>query len=403
MALEAAAAMARRAVSKKKRRYQENGFDLDLSYITNRIIAMGYPSSGSEALYRNPATEVLRFFTERHPHHYRIYNLCFEKEYSILDIFEQVNTNYRFMDHYPCPFDMLRPFCKSVEKYLEEDERNVVSIHCKAGKGRTGLMICVLLVHLYNMTPQQALDLFAVKRTHNRKGVTIPSQWRYIFYYHRMKTRKVLTRKEYRITHVRMNTVPYFDLTGGCNPYFRVYIMWMNAAGKLQEQEVFNWSKFKKPQRCGQNDLCVDLDCSSADLVVSGDVKMVFYDANSITKHEKMFHFVFHTGFIDSSYLCLEKKFIDKACKDRDHSSFSEDFHVEVFFDRVKEEDADAIDDDAAAAGEANVATKSSERGRARVHTSAHGDAHARRLHPRSLLLKKSASSDKTHSPRLSL
>jgi len=46
--LESAASLARRAVSKKKRRYQSGGFDLDLSYITERIIAMGYPSSGKK-------------------------------------------------------------------------------------------------------------------------------------------------------------------------------------------------------------------------------------------------------------------------------------------------------------------------------------------------------------------
>jgi phosphatidylinositol-3,4,5-trisphosphate 3-phosphatase and dual-specificity protein phosphatase PTEN len=294
--------------------------------------------SGSEALYRNPATEVKKFFNQRHPHHNRIYNLCAEKEYSILDIFEQVDTNFRFMDHYPCPLDMLAPFCRSVEKYLDEDERNVVAIHCKAGKGRTGLMICVLLVHLYKMTPQEALDLFAVKRTQNRKGVTIPSQWRYIHYYHHMQSTKINTRKEFRVTHVRLNTVPSCDLTGGCNPYFRVYVMWTDVSGKLKEDEVFNYSKNAKIRRYNASDKYVDLDCSNFDLVVSGDVKFVFYDANQITKHEKIFHFVFHTGFVKKNFLCLKKNYVDKACKDKDHSTFDKNFHVEIFFDEVKDE-----------------------------------------------------------------
>jgi phosphatidylinositol-3,4,5-trisphosphate 3-phosphatase and dual-specificity protein phosphatase PTEN len=42
----------RSLVSKKKVRYVEDGFDLDLTYITDRIIALGAPSEGSEAAYR---------------------------------------------------------------------------------------------------------------------------------------------------------------------------------------------------------------------------------------------------------------------------------------------------------------------------------------------------------------
>lgn len=34
----------RRLVSKKKKRFEMGGYDLDLTYVTARIIAMGFPS-----------------------------------------------------------------------------------------------------------------------------------------------------------------------------------------------------------------------------------------------------------------------------------------------------------------------------------------------------------------------
>lgn len=51
----------KRLVSKKKLRFENEYFDLDLSYITRRVIAMGYPSTGCESIYRNSLSEVLNF------------------------------------------------------------------------------------------------------------------------------------------------------------------------------------------------------------------------------------------------------------------------------------------------------------------------------------------------------
>ena len=129
--------MARRVVrglvSKKKKRFQVDSFDLDLSYITPRIIAMGFPSTGTEKFYRNPLQEVKRFFDERHSDHFMIYNLCSEREYPPSEFKGNVQR-FPFDDHNPCQLEVIGAFCKSVDEFLDAHPDNVVAIHCKAGK-----------------------------------------------------------------------------------------------------------------------------------------------------------------------------------------------------------------------------------------------------------------------------
>ena len=176
----------KRLVSKQKRRYQDESFDLDMSYITNRVIAMGYPSIGCETVYRNSLTDVINFFHKKHNDKVKIYNLCLEKEriYN-KNLFSKSNVGlFPATDHNPCPIKLILEFCIDICLYLLKNPNSVAAVHCKAGKGRTGVMICSYLVfsHLCESS-EKAFRYYARIRTKDNTGVTIPSQKRYIKYF----------------------------------------------------------------------------------------------------------------------------------------------------------------------------------------------------------------------------
>lgn len=191
----------KRLVSKKKRRLENEEFDLDLAYISKRVIAMGYPSTGCESLIRNSLNDTKSFFSKYHPEGVKVYNLCLEKG-RIYDkkLFNEIPSNnmpcrfygkknypcalFPFKDHNPPPIKLILEFCIDISIFLTRNPKAVAAIHCKAGKGRSGLMIvCYLIFAELCQTSDEALKHYSRMRTHNNKGVTIPSQIRFIKYF----------------------------------------------------------------------------------------------------------------------------------------------------------------------------------------------------------------------------
>ena len=174
-------AFARRLVSQNKNRLQQDGFDLDLTYLTDEIITMGLPATGREAMYRNPIDEVVRFLETNHPRVYKVFNLCNERSYDISK-FGDACASFPFEDHGAPPLALIGAFCASAKHWMLQSLDHVVAIHCKAGKGRTGLMACCLVLHLgsparcnWESPASSSLAAPASAARPRRQGASMPS------------------------------------------------------------------------------------------------------------------------------------------------------------------------------------------------------------------------------------
>ena len=92
-------------------RFQDEDFNLDLAYISKRVIAMGFPAMGMRKLYRNPLNQVLDFFKKHHNNKVKVYNLCDDHYIDTNQLFFQDGSiriaYFPMMDHNPGPIKLL--------------------------------------------------------------------------------------------------------------------------------------------------------------------------------------------------------------------------------------------------------------------------------------------------------
>uniref|UniRef100_A0A2K5VFK5 Phosphatidylinositol-3,4,5-trisphosphate 3-phosphatase n=1 Tax=Macaca fascicularis TaxID=9541 RepID=A0A2K5VFK5_MACFA len=137
--------------------------------LVKRIIAMSFPSSGGQSFYRNPIKEVVQFLDKKHPNHYRVYNLCSERAYDPKHFHNRVSRIMIDDHNVPTLWEMVA-FSKEVEEWLAQDPENIIVIHCKGGKGRTGTMVCACLIatEIFLTAENRYVGYFAqVKHSYN--------------------------------------------------------------------------------------------------------------------------------------------------------------------------------------------------------------------------------------------
>uniref|UniRef100_A0A4W3KE73 Tensin 3 n=1 Tax=Callorhinchus milii TaxID=7868 RepID=A0A4W3KE73_CALMI len=284
----------------------EEGYELDLTYITERIIAVSFPAACSEETYLHNLQDVTRMLKSKHGDNYLVFNLS-ERRYDLAKLNAKV-MDVGWPDLHAPPLDKMCTICKSMETWLNNDPLHVVVIHCRGGKGRVGVVISSYM-HFTNISASadQALDRFAMKKFYDDKVSALmqPSQKRYVHFLNGLLSGTVKMNTTPLFLHfVILHGIPNFDTGGVCRPFLKIY----QAMQPVYTSGIYNVG----PEN--QSRICISIEPAQ---LLKGDIMVKCYHKKyrSATR-DVIFRLQFHTGAIQGFGFVFGKEDLDNANKD---------------------------------------------------------------------------------------
>ncbi|XP_036426134.1 putative tyrosine-protein phosphatase auxilin isoform X2 [Colossoma macropomum] len=265
--------------------------ELDIAYITSRIIVMSYPAEAVELGYRNHVEDIRSFLDSRHADHYTVFNLS-QRNYRGAKFSNRVSECNWPSKQAPSLHNLFA-VCKNMHNWLKQNPKNVCVITCSDGRGPSGVLVCAMFCfcHLF-ANPVPAMQLLSAKRPGS--GLW-PSHRRYVGYVCSMVSEKptVPHSKPLVIKAVTMSPIPCFNKQrSGCRPFCDVLIGETKIFSTAQEYERM------REYRVQEGKVLFSLGVS-----VQGDVVISVYHMRSHALQAKVtntqiFQIQFHTGFI---------------------------------------------------------------------------------------------------------
>uniref|UniRef100_A0A674MZ69 Tensin 3 n=1 Tax=Takifugu rubripes TaxID=31033 RepID=A0A674MZ69_TAKRU len=289
----------------------EEGYELDLTYITERIIAVSFPRGCSEEIYSHNLKDVTRMLKSKHADNYLIINLS-EKRHDLTRMNPKVclekTLDTGWPDMHAPPLDKICTICKAMEGWLNADPLHVVVIHCRGGKGRIGVVISSFVNFTeVSASADQALDRFAMRKYHDDKvsALMTPSQKRYVWILNSLLSGSMKINASPLFLHcVILHGIPNFDTAGVCRPYFKVY----QGMQAVYSSGIYHIG----PGHRGR--VCIILEPAQ---LLKGDIMIKCYHKGELaSEREVIFRLQFHTGAVQGYNLIFEKEDMESANKD---------------------------------------------------------------------------------------
>ncbi|MGH0148004.1 UNVERIFIED_CONTAM: hypothetical protein FKN15_039120 [Acipenser sinensis] len=256
----------------------EEGCELDLTYITERIIAVSFPTACSEETYLHNLQDVTRMLKSKHADNYLVFNLS-EKRYDLSKLNPKI-MDVGWPDLHAPPLDKMCTICKAMESWLNSDSHHVVVIHCKGSKGRIGVVISSY-IHFTNISASYVQFL---------SGLLVGSM--------KMNASPLF------LHYVVLHGIPRFDSSGVCRPFLKIY----------QGMQTMYTSGIYNVGLENQSRICIALEPAQ---LLKGDIMVKCYHKKfrSATR-EVVFCLQFHTSSVQGYGLVFGKEELDNANKD---------------------------------------------------------------------------------------
>ncbi|KAL2097274.1 hypothetical protein ACEWY4_006481 [Coilia grayii] len=283
----------------------DEGYELDLTYVTERIIAVSFPRGCTEETYLHNLKDVTRMLKSKHADNYMVINLS-EKRHDLSKM-NPKTLDTGWPDLHAPPLDKICTICKAMESWLNADPLHVVVIHCRGGKGRIGVVISSF-VHFTDISASadQALDRFAMRKFYDDKvsALMTPSQKRYVWILNSLLSGSMKINASPLFLHcVILHGIPNFDSGGVCRPYLKVY----------QGMQAVYSSGVYIIGPGHRNRLCIALEPAQ---LLKGDIMVKCYHKSGSSNRDIVFRLQFHTGAVQGYNLMFEKEDMECANKD---------------------------------------------------------------------------------------
>ncbi|XP_060776187.1 tensin-2 isoform X3 [Neoarius graeffei] len=315
----------RDSVDRVMENVMESHYDFDLIYITERIISVFFLSDLDGHRYHRNLKEVAAMLKSKHQEKFLVINLS-EKRHDICRLNPKVQE-FGWPDLHAPPLDKICTMCKTMECWLNSDPHNVVVLHCKGNRGKTGVIIAAYM-HFSKISAgaDHALTTIAMRKfCEDKVSASLqPSQNRYIYYFSGLLSGAIKINSSSLLLHqVHIPAITNYKPGEAYTPFLKIY----------QSLKLVYTSGIYETNGHRNRMLCIKIEPA---LLLKGDIMVKCYHRRSgVCERECVFRVQFHTCTVHGSQLWFGKKELDHACTDKRYPA---DATVELVFSTSPEQ-----------------------------------------------------------------